>query len=246
MSNSRDKLPEVRELSSGAISLLALASGAFDDPKGQRRHDLLNSAALRLAWSTCGELPAECRALLSQHANKFLVWMDAIVPPRTLFQFCGWLSDGLHRRVLGRHTTLPAPPDSFATGFDHSVYLAIGQSMAHFLGMAGGEGPDFETVVAKVARLKARDLQHEFLRNYFGNIMQDYFDAAEIRKQNPHLPPATEPDLRSVDAKLAADLVFAAIDPDEDPVGWPSFQGAVRPFFGAIFLAEREQYDQSQ
>lgn len=246
MDASKDGLPNVRELSSGAISLLALAAGAFDDKTGQRRHDLLNSAALRLSWDVCGELPAECQALLSQRPNKLLTWMDATVPPRSLFQFCGWLADGLHQRICGRHSSLSTLPGSFPTGFDHSIYLAIGQSMAHFLGMAGGEGPDFETVVVKVARLNPSEVQREFLRNYFGNVMQDYFDAAQIRKRNPRLPQTTEPDLRRVDARIAADLVFQSLEAGEDPIEWSSFQKAVRPFFGAIFLAEREQFDQSR
>jgi hypothetical protein len=169
--------------------------------------------------------------------------MDATAPPPNLFLFCGWLADGLHRRICGRHSSLAPKANSFPTGFDHSVYLAIGQSLAHFLGMVGGVGPDFDAIVDKVAKLKPRDLQREFLRNYLGNVMQDYFDAAQIRMRTPRLPPTTEADLRSVDAEITSNIIFRSIDPVEEPISWLSFDQAVRPVFGAIALAEREQYD---
>jgi hypothetical protein len=236
---------DVGALSSGAISLLALAAGAFDDPGGQRRHDISNGAALRLAWDVCGALPAESAAFLAQRPSQLLTWMDTAAAPPDLFLFCGWLADGLHRRVCGRHASLRSEEGWCPTGFDHSVYLALGQGLAHFLGMAGGTGPGFDAVVTQVAELAPAALQREFLRNYLGNVMQDFFDAAEIRKRNPRLPPTTEPDLRELDGAVAADIVFASIAPGDGPVPWPAFHQAFRSLLGAVFLAERDQHDRS-
>jgi hypothetical protein len=234
---------DVGGLSSGAISLLALAAGAFDDRSRQRRRDISNGAALQLAWDVCGALPAQSASFLARRSSLLLTWMNADEPPPNLFLFCGWLADGLHQRICGRHSSLPKEEDWFPTGFDHSVYLALGQSLAHFLGMADGTGPDFDTVVARTAKLVPAALQREFLRNYLGNVMQDYFDAAQIRKKNPRLPPTTEPDLRRVDGAVAADLVFAAIGQGDEPVPWPAFYQAFRSLLGAVFLAERDLYD---
>jgi hypothetical protein len=239
--DDRSPLPDVGALSSGAISLLAAASGAFGDRTGDRRREIANSAALRRCWKICGELPEQFVAYRARKPNRILNWLGAEAPPDNLFMFCGWLSLQTHLEICQVARSSRDPPES-PTGFDHSVYLAVGQCLSDILGMAGGVGPSFGHVGAKLAASTPASLQRSFLKHYLGNVMQDYFEAADIRRQHRKLPASTEADLRSVDAMFASDIIFAGIETGA-AVPWAMLHARFKAFLGAIFLAEREQYD---
>jgi hypothetical protein len=232
------ELPDVAAVSRGAVGLLALASGAFGDPKRQRRFDVSESAALRYAFEICGALPHAARAF-DTGDETLLVWMDAVAPPPHLFAFCGWLADGIHRRICDRHATLRPKPSDATTDFDHAAYLAIGQTLAGLMGMAGGTGPRFAQIVERVSLARGRALQEHLMRNYIGNILQDYFDQAQIRLQHPNLPDTTEPELRSVDAELIARILFDDIGPGGEPLSWNIVRLSFRRLLTAVALAER-------
>ena len=121
-------LPDVSALSPGALALLALAAGAFDDRNRERRHDLVEGAAFRYCWSLCEELPQQCAEVRDGRIVELLTWMDAEHPPPNLFMLCGWLADGIHKRICGRHSSLRPSRSDRTTGFDHAVYLALGGS----------------------------------------------------------------------------------------------------------------------
>jgi hypothetical protein len=220
---------------------LALASGAFGDRLGQRRRDITDGAALHRCWDICGALPEQFQAFRARRPNAILSWLGATAPPENLFVFCGWFGLNTHLEICRAEKT--SGSGETLTGFDHSVYLAFGQCLSEILGMARGIGPDFDTVALRIAGVEPASLQRSFLRHYLANIMQDYFDAAEIRKRRPRLPPSTESDLRAVDATRASEAIFATLPAGPGAIPWTSLHEALKAFFGAIFLAERDQYD---
>jgi len=239
----RSDLPGVSALSPGALSLLAVAAGAIDDRTGERRYDFVDGAALRRCWQTCGELPSQCKSYCNDEPNDLLKWMDAESPPPNLFLFCGWLADAIHNEICGRRVYFHRRPGDRTSGFDHSVYLALGQALSHFCGMERGVGPEFKELIREVARLDPADLQRMFLRNYIGNILQDYFDQAGVRLAHPDLPPSTESDLRRVDAERFAQIVFSDAEHSTGPLSWARLNTSLKRVIGAVVLAERELDD---
>ena len=98
------------------------------------------------------------------------------------------------------------------------------QSFVKLLGAEDGVGPCYEVVVSRVAELASRTIQHHLTVNYFGNLMQDYFETALIRRSNPGLPADTEGDLREEDGVRVAEIVFAEVPEKEGPLDWPTYR----------------------
>jgi hypothetical protein len=234
-------LPDVAALSPGAISLLALAAGAHDDKTRQRRQDIVGGSVFKHAFEILTGLPEVCRTYLKGEKEELYALMGTRDPPANLFDFFVSINDTLWRQVADRAKRCWDGPDRL-TGFDHSSFLALVQPFAEKLGFTDGLGPPFDEAVEKIARLNPRDLQQRFLVHYLGNVMQDYFDAAAIRRSNPGLPADTEQRLREDDAETAGAIVFGGSE-EQTPLEWPKFLRSVKRFFGAVVLLESEQHD---
>ena len=68
--------------------------------------------------------------------------------------------------------------------------------------------PPLEKARTRLAGQSPLELQRAFIRNYFGNILQDYFDACELRRKFPKLDEDTEEKLRTSDGQAIADWLF--------------------------------------
>ena len=235
------ELPDVSSLSTGAVSLLALAAGAFDDKTKQRRHDIVEAAVLRRCFGLSRELPVYCREYLDQRPERLVACVATDPPPENLF--CMFVGINLEvRRSIVQVEKKNWEHRERLTGFDHSSFIALATTFSEVVGMADGVGPSFQESVEAIATLSPRERQERFVVHYLGNVLQDYFDAAAIRRQHPRLPEDTESRLRAEDARAAGEIIFARLDDSSDSLQWSDFQEAFKEFFGAVVLSEKEQH----
>ena len=196
MGNDRKELPEV---SDGTLTLLAIAL------KNDKEKMITQNPALRASLRCMAELPSRCaggepvvREYLGVHAQ-----------PLTFFRFCAGLLDRVDRQLL--------PPEGIShasrsrrSEYDHPVLLALGQTVARAAGMRPDSEPGLGPALKELAWAEPGTLQRDLMRNYFGNILQDWFEACEIRLQVPDLPASVEGDLRDRDARLMAEWLLPA------------------------------------
>ena len=79
----------------------------------------------------------------------------------------------------------------------------------------------------RLMRADPRSLQQLLVENYMGNILQDCFDACDLRRTVPGLPDDTEDRLRIEDAHKIAQALFAALPGSPLPVGPARVQTAL-------------------
>jgi hypothetical protein len=97
----------------------------------------------------------------------------------------------------------------FVNDFDSFVLHAVAQTLAD-LGWPQRraeefDGPSCEQLRRQLDGVSFSTFCEVFLRNYFGNLLQDYFKRAEVRRAHPNLPPDREVQLRSSDAQEIVD-----------------------------------------
>jgi hypothetical protein len=234
-------LPDVSSLTPGAVSLLALAGGAYGDASRERVRDILDGTIFRRLFDLATRLPELCKQALLGSDTALRAVIGPHDEPETLFDFFVALHDTLWRQIAAKAKRYPEGPDRL-TGFDHAAFLANFQSFLYLLGAEDGVGPRYEVAVSLVAELDPRTIQHHFTVNYLGNLMQDYFETAVIRRSSPGLPADTEARLREEDGVRAAEIVFAEVQKKEGPLDWPTYQAAAKRFLTAVALLEREQH----
>jgi hypothetical protein len=101
--------------------------------------------------------------------------------------------------------------------------------------------PQFELCLHRIAKTKPRDMQERLLTNYLGNVLQDYFDAAEVRASQVSLPATLEHSLREEEAADLSRAVFAAIAADDDTaVPVTLLQEELRDIVGRVWIAQKE------
>ncbi len=233
-------LPDVSDLSPGAISLLALAAGAYDDRTKQRRNDVLDGGVLRRLFANAGTLPEACGKARGGDDND----LRARIGNRqasTLFDMFVCFHEQI-RQEAAEASKKEFDGDLRMTGFDHSAYLAHYQAFSILLEIEDGVGPDYRGAVDAIAELDPREIQWEILANYFGNILQDYFEAASIRKKQPGLPADTEQNLREEDGTTAADIIFGLLPDGAGLVDWSDLRPKVGLFLFAVSEAEKGQH----
>jgi hypothetical protein len=127
----------------------------------------------------------------------------------SFFLFCACLT----RRIDQQLRDLERPPKNqwlATTCFDHAVLQAVGQTLLGLVPGGMAAWSDLEACLRVVAEAAPRDLQERLIAEYLGNLLQETFDAAEVRFSNPDLPEDTEPNLRRRDARAIADALFAS------------------------------------
>jgi hypothetical protein len=213
-------------LADGTLTLLAIAL------KNDRDKQITRSVMLRLAYEAVTHLPEICRA----GERPVYKLLDTSVPPHTLFQFCALFLDAVERQA---DSSSGSSKRWERSEYDHPALLALGQTVARTVGMKSSIGPDLSTAFQRIADAEPGRLQRIFIENYLGNILQDYFDACEVRFNVRDLPEETEQDLRIVEARAMAEWVF-----NRDPM--LTVDEVVRrlgQLMGAVFLEESDRSD---
>lgn len=197
------KSPKARvlpDLTSGALTLLVIAL------KKDRDKRLTRGPALRAACECVAMLPHRCRS--GERAVCALLGVSQLPP--NLFRFCALLLDAVERRISGSEAEGTRGERRWKRSeYDHPILLALGQTVARAARMTRLLGPDSAAAIARLADADPRRLQQELLANYIGNVLQDYFDACQVRLKVRDLPGDTEEDLRRVDARKMAEWVCA-------------------------------------
>ena len=236
------ELPDVSCLSTGAVSLLALAAGAYDDKYKQRRHDIVEAAVLRRCFDLSRDLPAYCQEYRDHRPTRLRACMATDPLPANLFSMFVGINLEIRRSIV-QVEKRNWEHRKRLTGFDHSSFIALATAFSEEVGMFNGVGPNFPDSVAAIAVLNPRKRQERFVVHYLGNVLQDYFDAAAIRRQRPGLPEDTESRLRTEDARAAGQVIFGRLGPSPAGVLWRDFHEVFREFFGAVMLLEKDQHD---
>lgn len=206
------KLPEVERY------VLALLSAAAQGPKtysGQSA--LVENAALRIGLDWVGAIP---RAASDQSNNEALLklWIGYLPAPRSAFEIAAHLVDGIDRVVRARHPSIRIQFQSEPSKFDQHVFIAVGQTICRAVDFHAGTGPSAVEAWKILAKQNPRVLQRRLLRNYIGNVLQEYFDASEIRAAHYKIPKSEEEALRTEDAEDLAYAVFDLILSEDNPL----------------------------
>lgn len=188
--------PELPIISPGALRLLSVALEKDRDKR------LTSNAALRAALELLAQLPQTCRSG-SRRAHEQLGFPDEAP---NLFRFCAML-------LTRVETTLERRDDDGRSRwnrseYDHPVLLALAQTIARVAGMSNALGPDIRVVMRRLGEQSPESLQRALVENYLGNVLQDYFDACEVRYNVPDLHQDAEIQLRKSDARSMAEWVF--------------------------------------
>src|SRR5689334_17953111 len=130
-------LPDVSSLTPGAISLLALAAGAYGDSLRERSRDILDGTIFRQIFHLATQLPDLCQQALSGSNTALQAAVGPHEKPETLFDFFVALHDTLWQQVAEKAKRHPKGPDRL-TGFDHAAFLANFQSFVNLLGVDDG------------------------------------------------------------------------------------------------------------
>jgi hypothetical protein len=146
----------------------------------------------------------------------------------------------VNERVRGRHPSLPRGDDDRPSSYDHAALLALGQTLLRAAGVKRASVPPFEVCLRRIAGAKPRDMQERLLTNYLGNVLQDYFDAAEVRASQVSLPATLERSLREEEAADLSRAVFVAIADGEAAVAPTVLQDELRDIVGRVWIAQKD------
>jgi hypothetical protein len=226
--------PEMRPF---VMSLLVAATG--DTRTVPRSRDLVHNAAFRYSVELVAELPGACRRALAGD-GRFGGWIDSSASREDFFLFCGALLDAVDARVRGRHAALASEEGDQPSSYDHAALLALGQTLCRAAGVKRASLPPFETCLRAIAGAQPQALQERLLTNYLGNVLQDYFDAAEIRASQVSLPVTIEESLREEEAADLSRAVFAAIVGGDGPVDVTLLQEELQDIVGRVWIAQKE------
>lgn len=207
--------PTIPPLEPYVFELLIVASEATYF--GSKRPAMLLNDAVKIGIDWMGKMPAAAK---SRKNGKDLPtrWIGHLPDPASAFELSGTLVEAMDQIVRNRHPKISLSHPSEPTKFDQHVYLAIGQTVAEFVGFKNGVGPSAEQTWARLSAESPRNLQRVFFRNYLGNVLQDYFDACKVRAAHPKLPRSEEEALRMEDAEDLADSIFDLIDREQNPI----------------------------
>ena len=71
--------------------------------------------------------------------------------------------------------------------------------------------PPIDECFERISRERPRELQKAFVKNYLGNVLHDYFDESRVRAEFPSLAVDTEGTLRTGEAAVISETVFAQL-----------------------------------
>lgn len=225
-------IPEMRPF---VMSLLVEAAGnARTTP---RNRNLIFNAAFRYGAELAGELPSHVGKAAKGYFS-FGGWLSDVAVD-DFFVLCGRLLDAVDLRIRGRHPNMQKSEEDEPSAYDHAAFMSLGQTFCHAAGVRQATFPSIAASFSAIARHKPRALQEIFVANYLGNVLQDFFDASQIRAEFPFLPPDTEESLRKEEATEIATAIFAAIGKSDSPTAIAPLLDELQEMVARIWMAEK-------
>lgn len=225
--------PEMRPF---VMSLLVTAVG--DARKTPRNRNLVFNATFRYGLELAGNLPTYARKAASGDRT-FGGWLAAGEAAADLFGLLGQLLDALDKRVRGRHASLGKLPEDEPSAYDHAALMAVGQTFCHAAGVRRAKFPAIAEAMASTMQFDARQMQERFVTNYFGNVLQDFFDASQIRAEFSSLPADTEDSLRKEEASSITQAVFAPLGKSRGLANTENLLTEIQEMIARVWLAEK-------
>jgi hypothetical protein len=218
------------------MSLLVTAVG--DARKTPKNRNLVFNASFRYGLELSGNLPAYAEKAASGDSS-FGGWLLSGEATNDLFSLLGQLLDAVDKRVRGRHPDLGKLPEDEPSAYDHAALMAVGQTFCHAAGVRRAKFPAIAEAMASTKRFDAREMQERFVTNYFGNVLQDFFDASQIRAEFASLPADTEDSLRKEEATSITKAVFAPLGKSRDLVNADDLLQEIQEMIARVWLAEK-------
>lgn len=214
---------EPPSLSNGALELLRIA--AENDKYGA----MMRNACLLTAISSTGQLLASSSGGPREIARVLRVPS----PPECFVSFVALLLRNIQQTLDDRFgNTSEKSAFPLVTDFNSHVFEAEALTLADLVWpdrhAEDFDGPKIDIVAKRLVAANQIDVWRSFVQHYVGNILQDVFAAARIRETVRNLPPETEQQLRSDDAKKFSAFVFDAYDVNTPEVLMNSLGKALR------------------
>lgn len=234
---AEQSIPEMRAF---VMSLLVVATG--DTRTLPDAVNIVFNAAFRYGLEVAAGSPELARRA-TRGDSSLGGWLDRGGAGNDFFLTCGQLLDAVDRRVRGRHDRFASSPADAPSSYDHAALMALGQTLFQAAGVRRANVLPADECFSRIAAANPRECQRTFLTNYLGNVLQDYFDASQVRAEFASLPADTERSLRTEEATALANAVFAALGGGTSPVDTTALQREFRSVIGRVWLAERSLDD---
>jgi len=200
-------------LSDGGIYLLVVAR------ENDRHGALEKNVALLKVLEFGQELIHVCG---QQGVEGLYVLLGTTSPARTFLMITAAslheIRHRMHEYVRGKHGTASAVRD-----FDWHALQGFAEALADVAWPRRNandfDGPAAEEFVSRLAQTELNIMWLRTLQHYLANILQHTFADLRMRERVPELDPATEVDLRLVDARLLAERtlgIYQEIRSDRD------------------------------
>lgn len=215
------------ELNDGAMRLFIIALKNDSDKL------LTSNWALHRALRTAGELPSIDEVFATRLCQEFTFPGPAI----DLFSFAAATLEQIESE---RFDPLPGNVlrERKRSDWDHAALLALGQTICRAGVLRKASNPEIALAVSHWSTRDPLDLQIDLLGHYFGNILQDYFEACEVRRQVRDLPDDIENQLWSADAKAMAQWVRSVAAPGDEVLSWGATRDAIDKLARKVFLMD--------
>lgn len=189
---------EPPEISPGALSLLRIAR------KNDVYRAMAKNAALLAALEFGKDLIETCE---EEKLSSLFSFLQTETPPRSFLAIAAASLRCIRDRMEQHPSVVPAVND-----FNRHVLQGFAETLAD-LAWPDRNAQDFDGPTPKVflARIALSDLETlwtSMLKNYLGNIYQDYFAALRVREEVTDLDQTVESNLRLVDASALAEYAM--------------------------------------
>jgi len=201
------------KLSDGALYLLEIAR------ENDRYRVLEKNAAFVKVLDFGEELIRVCKR---EGLEGLFLLLRATPPPQ---DFLTITAAALHeiRNRTDEYVHAGTPGASPVRDFDRHALQGFAEALADLAwpnrNASDFDGPASEVFVSRLAQNDPHTMWMRTLQHYLANIFQDNFAALRMRERVPELDPATEVDLRLVDARLLAEhamKLYKAMQSDKD------------------------------
>lgn len=191
--------------------------------KNGRKKGLTNNAALNLSLYTLRKLVTACR---EENTSLLITLTGQTELPRNFLVFAASLSNEIDLKITHRHSPSGHEVDSDAvwtsiSDYDHSVFLALGQTLANAAWSDSSKrdlhAPGIENVIGSLGRYSEHTIQIALVQNYIANVLQDYLDRSQARVAVRSAPAAIEQEIRRDDCRIVAELAYQVAFRGEKP-----------------------------
>jgi hypothetical protein len=205
------------KLSEGALYLLEIA----------RENDRLGALEKNAAFVKALELGQDMLQVCKKQGIEGLCsLLGGIPPPQNFLMITAAALHEIRRRaeeyLKGEVTTASAVRD-----FDRHALQGFAEALADLAWTnrkaSDFDGPDASAVVESLKQTQLRMMWLYTIQHYMADIFQDNFAALRMREMVPELDPATEVDLRLVDARRLAEHAMWKFQEISDETDAPAF-----------------------